>query len=400
MIKLRLGLAVALGSLALLAAMPAASYLAGRAADQGSTTIAPTVHVTPGLGSRAWFVSRDVGWVLVKVPTTALPRMELYRTPDAGDTWQRQLTWAGGAAPEAARFFGPTQAFFTARVDAATLSIFTTLDGSRWRSGASPSPAAAVSFVDANLGWAAYRQGAGVAVDRSGDGGRTWRRLITFTAPPEVDPRRWFEFTDTQNGLMGGLAEGKLAPLYATHDGGTTWRAAALPAPPEHVGAAASSVVAGARSLAGGTVVVSLSIYPREGQGYARSYLYASADGGRTWSNPRALPGAEWQALDQRHVVAISGRDLFTSGDGGQTWRRTQASLPAARSTDRAAFDAFRFAGPAFLAGPAGWATLVTRQRCQGASRPQTCAEHPEVAWAIARTADGGSTWSLVDAHA
>lgn len=400
MTKPWLGLAVALVLLAM--ALVAVRLVSGATPRPGpqAPPVAPTVRVTAGLGSRAWFVTPQVGWVLVQVPTAGLPRMELYRTADGGSSWQRQLAWTGGAAPEVARFFGPSQAFLVARVDGGPRRIFTTVDGSQWRAGEAPPSVAAVSFVDADLGWAVHREGTTVVVDRTVDGGRSWRPLAAFAAPREPDTPRWVEFVDERNGLMGGLAEGRLTTLYATHDGGATWAATALPAAPERVGAGASTVLSGARALAGGVLGVSLSLFPREGQSYARSYLYVSVDGGRTWSPPRALPGAQWQALDARRVVATSGRDLFSSHDGGRTWRRTEASLPAFPAAAGAAYAAPQFAAPAFVDERAGWATLVTTQVCQTAARPQNCAEHPQIGWAVARTSDGGSSWSLVNAHA
>src|SRR5712691_7085025 len=163
--RLRLGLAVALGGLVLLAALVVVPALDRATAGQhpaAGPTPAPGIYATAGLSGRVWFVSRQVGWVLAEVPTAELPRMELSRTGDGGTTFQRQLSWDGGAAPEAVRFFDASHAFVMARVRPETLRIFTTVDGVRWRTGESPSPAAGVSFVDASTGWAAYRQGASV----------------------------------------------------------------------------------------------------------------------------------------------------------------------------------------------------------------------------------------------
>jgi len=396
----RLGLSVALGATILLAATLAMEHLdRPRAADPGAAA-APTVSVVAGMGSRAWFVSPDVGWALVQVPTAGLPRMELHRTIDAGATWQRQLTWDGGGVPRVARFFDARHAFVVVRASGSVLRIFTTVDGIRWRGGASPSPAASISFAGADLGWAAYRQGTSITVDQTADGGRSWRHLTSFSAPAQLELPQWVEFVDADDGLMGGLAEGRLASLYATHDGGATWAPTRLPDPPERIGAGASSVLSGAQALPGGAVMVDLSIYPREGYRYARSYLYLSTDGGRSWSQPRALPGPQWDAVDRRSVIATSGQALFTSSDGGGTWRRRQATLPASRPRDGDVFNAFQFAAPAFLDGHVGWATLVTTQRCVGAPHPQSCAEHPQIGWAVVRSSDGGATWSEVSTDA
>jgi photosystem II stability/assembly factor-like uncharacterized protein len=400
---LRLGLAGALGGVAVVVAVtvvPALDRATASRVTQATATPAPTVLSTAGLSGRAWFVSREVGWVLAEVPTAELLRMELYRTLDSGVTFRRTLEWDGGAAPEAVRFFDARQAFVAARVTPTALRVFTTTDGTHWRGGDSPSPAAGLSFVAAKVGWAAHRQGGSVVVDRTADGGTTWSHVATFAAPSEVDPHSWLEFVDSRTGFMGGLAQGRLAPLYATHDGGVTWAPAAVPAPPEHVGAGASSVLSGATAHAGAGVAIELSVYPHQGYRYAHSYLYESPDGGRSWSQPRALPGDQWQAVDQRHVVAAAGHTLFTSRDGGRTWRQTHASLPLPAPADGAAFEPFQLVAPAFLDDRIGWATLVATQRCEGALHPLTCAEHPVVRWAIARTSDGGSTWRLVDAHA
>jgi len=402
--RLRLGIAAALAGLAAVAVLVAVPALERAAAGQrprAAATPAPNVLSTAGLSGRAWFVSAAAGWVLVEVPTAGLPRMELLSTADAGVTFQRTLAWDGGAAPETLRLFDANRAFVAVRVRPEALHVFTTLDGVHWRGGDSPSPAAGVSFVDPSTGWAAYRRGASVVVDRTADGGQTWSHLATFAAPPEVDPHAWLDFVDARDGLMGSLAPGRLASLYATHDGGATWAPVALPPPAERVGAAGSSVLSGIAALsADGPVPIQLTIFPRQGDRHAHSYLYVSSRGLGGWSQPRALPAAEWQAAGQERLVATSGRVLFTSRDGARTWRSVRASLPLAAPANGAAFQPFQFVAPAFLDDRVGWATLVATQRCEGGAHPQTCAEHPEVRWAIARTTDGGSTWSLVDAHA
>jgi len=400
----RVGIAVALAGVAAVAALVAVLSLEREAAGQhprAAATPAPTVLSIAGLSGRAWFVSAAAGWVLVEVPTAGLPHMELLRTQDAGVTFQQTLAWDGGAAPEALRLFGANQAFVAVRVRPEALRVFTTIDGVHWRGGNSPSPAAGLSFVDPSSGWAAYRRGASVLVDRTADGGQTWGHLATFAAPPEVDPHAWLDFVDSRDGLMGGLAQGRLARLFATRDGGATWAPVALPPPGEPVGTAGSSVLSGIAALsADGPVPIQLTIYPRQGDRHAHTYLYVSSQGVGGWSQPRALPAAEWQALGQQRLVATAGRVLFRSQDGARTWRSVQASLPLPPPVNGAAFQPFQFVAPAFLDDRVGWATLVATQRCEGAAHPQTCAEHPEVRWAIARTTDGGSTWNLVDAHA
>jgi photosystem II stability/assembly factor-like uncharacterized protein len=65
------------------------------------------------------------------------------------------------------------------------------------------------------------------------DGGRTWRRLLHFSSQPVIGPTAlptvWMHVFDTQHGLVIAPAAQPRAELYRTTDGGATWTALPLP---------------------------------------------------------------------------------------------------------------------------------------------------------------------------
>ncbi|HEV7650679.1 MAG TPA: hypothetical protein VGP26_21245 [Actinophytocola sp.] len=178
--------------------------------------------------------------------------------------------------------------------------------------------ARAAYFTDATHGWVAALGGTGIAVARTADGGRSWTASTIPTKARIADLS--VAFGDAKRGALvareqtGGAFS--VADLYATTDGGASWRAGTAPA----AGRVAVDT-AGRIWLAGG-------VFGNE--------LYSSANSGGSWAKARLSlsDGGAPQAvsLPANGVVSVSVSEgdrsrvgLLTSTDNGVSWRETGA---------------------------------------------------------------------------
>ena len=313
-----------------------------------------------------------------------LTRRALSWTDDAGASW-RQIT-PPGIAPGDIRgvHFTGADGWLVASTGnaAAPLALRHTGDqGRTWSEGRlrAPRDLAAAAPVDidvvdaANVFVAVRLQPSRFSFTRglllrSRNGGETWTQF-RLPAAGEI------EFVDGETGwLAGGAARER---LYATRDGGRTWRVAA---PPRAVRGAASAVYGLPAFTAPeeGVLAVSLAAGGRR----SALALYATADGGRSWQpatvvrlvKPLRFAAAVPTAFVEGHWLAAvdGGTRLVALTDGGAV-RTTVGPLPGAVSR-------LEFASPA-----AGWAEIG---RPCGRGRPDTCDVR------VFATADGGLTWS------
>jgi photosystem II stability/assembly factor-like uncharacterized protein len=181
---------------------------------------------------RVAFSDAEHGWAFGEEGT-------LYATSDGGATWQRQQ------APTRRLLLGAH--FIDARtgwvVGAGSTFLYTADGGASWRAGSVVSGAAAVvpaaavvarptsaeragdgiayataprvnavSFIDGRRGWAV---GSGGAVFATINGGRSWRALASGTDVDLFDVK----FFDART----GWAVGSGGTVIRTHDGGETW---------------------------------------------------------------------------------------------------------------------------------------------------------------------------------
>ncbi len=394
-----IGLGAALVAAPVFAAV-AAHGIAGRPAPAVPARSAPPGALgTWGSGGRVYFVSPKVGWSMTQTARDSHPLASLYHTVDGGATWTKQLEWQG-VDPMSVTFTSPTQAVVVARVQNEVRRVFSTADGLKWRAFDAPSQSGSVAFLSPSEGWAAYRNEGRLVIEHTVDGGRSWRALPSAAAPSAVDPYLWTRFLDGRDGMVAVAGVGAGAAVYVTHDGGTTWSLARLPAPP---GATPQFrvVASGAQSAGGPRVFVSVDVYAHESDSVARHYLYYSADAGRTWSGPRPLPGTRWQALDDARMFTASSTVLYRSGSGGRSWSVQGASMPPAPpASEGVSFGPYTFAGVEFLDDRHGWATAESVQECAGPSARPACREHPLRSSTAVTTADGGVTWRAVQPDA
>ena len=179
--------------------------------------------------------------------------------------------------------------------------------------------------------------GAGNGIYRSLDGGKTWSHVWTQEGQigkMAVDPRD----ADVAFAAVLGHAFGPNPErgVYRTRDGGRTWRQVLQ----KDADTGASDVALDASNpnlvFAG---LWQVRRYPWDlASGGPGSGLYASRDGGDTWKQAtgKGLPGGVWGKVgvavapsDGRRVYALieaAEGGLFRSDDGGETWTRASGS--------------------------------------------------------------------------
>lgn len=166
----------------------------------------------------------------------------------------------------------------------------------------------AVSFVDAQHGWAAGHWGAIIATD---DGGETWKlqRVDTSTDQPLFS----IKFLDAREGFAVGL----WSLLLATHDGGATWTRTLLP---KQAGDGHAD-----RNLYHLFTDRANTVYVAGEQGA----VLRSTDRGASWQwTETGGKGSLWAgtvAPDGRVIVGGLLGNVFESADGGRTWAQVDS---------------------------------------------------------------------------
>lgn len=218
------------------------------------------------------FVTPTIGWVLVDLDTS---EFTVLGTANAGRTWKEELTSASARPSEYMRFFNRTSGVIVALGAYAT--VFGTSDGgATWtvRPLGTPDYVTSASFVDATHGWVlAYAPGDGglgpTNLFATTDGGVTWRKLGRPAGG--IAQAYAVTFADQTHGWLDAVASGPYA--YSTSDAGATWRPDALPAPASGWPVPRGAYFVAARPTLGGgvivTVVNSAPIHGRNGAGTA-----------------------------------------------------------------------------------------------------------------------------------
>jgi photosystem II stability/assembly factor-like uncharacterized protein len=244
-----------------------------------------------------------------------------------------------------------------------------------------------VSFVDTQNGFAL----AAASQNRqflfaTHDGGATWRRVggnVPWSGPIRFvnaragwavsDPRRMVG--PSQSVPLGG------GVVYGTRDGGRHWRPVALAVPPRYGGEPAT---AGMPHFFGSRVGVAPVRFV--GRKHAQHLVvYVTHDGGNSWS-PRPAPldadlrAQSWgfpEALPFSAATADSwflfvGRRLYWTRDAGRTWSVTRTVAPKAP----------RVWDVSFTSPLDGWAIFAPVET------------GPHAGSALVKTTDGGRHWT------
>ena len=353
-----------------------------------------------------WVVRRSLH--LGRTSGSVPPDNVLYQTSDGGRTWAERLRFGGGydgLSWDASGRNGTLWTIDWASTDA--LTVYATSDGGlHWvRRTPTAFPAAFVYFRGVE-GWV-LSQSRTQHVDpapiyHTTDAGATW---TSVGALPHANSwssisgvgEAQFEFA---NGKVGWFHTGSMAVpgdsgLYVTTDAGHSWTSVTMPPP---AGLQSADMILGYPVLIPkGQAVLPVAFghttnpaFGRDPNHFATSarYVYSSADGGLTWTDPQRLSaggrqpqGSQYMQfyLDTRHWWFTSVNDhpadnpvpqgqqfVARTVDGGQTWQV--------------------FASPAIIqmmfSDPQhGWAEAVTG---------------PNNTNILLRTTDGGAHWREV----
>lgn len=188
-----------------------------------STDAPPPGHLPfGGQKSGIHFLNASTGWVTGTVIVDGLSW--LYRTHDAGATWQQQLLPLPAGEPSAQLVLS-YPLFFTARDGLLPvtflghgLCIYVTHDaGTTWQPTrlASFTPTT-VTFADMHYGW--MTDGSTLLVTT--DGGQQWRKQSTNSSFQHITI---LAFTSSTSGWAVSTQAGNASAILKTNDGGHTW---------------------------------------------------------------------------------------------------------------------------------------------------------------------------------
>ncbi|MCY2961013.1 MAG: hypothetical protein NTY35_12690 [Planctomycetota bacterium] len=192
-----------------------------------------------------------------------------------------------------------------------------------------------VAFVDARTGW--YANGAG-RIFRTTDGGTTWTQQVHM----EGTYFRCLAFVDAQRGFAGNIGLDYFpnvtdaTPLYATTDGGATWKPVAIEGAPI-VGLCALEIVR-TPFVNAGNLDEKVRLVGGGRVGGPAVFVH-SEDLGATWKQA-PLPETCAMVLDVHFLdqkvgflaaatdpnVAKSHAAIFRTEDGGATWKKVYES--------------------------------------------------------------------------
>jgi photosystem II stability/assembly factor-like uncharacterized protein len=301
-------------------------------------------------------------------------RGRVARTTDGGQTW-RIDTVPGADTLDlrsiAARSARHAVAASAGDADKGQAKIFRTTDGSRWTQQFDTHEKGA--FLDAIAFWDDQHGIAlGDPIDQrlfllaTDDGGATWKRVSTESAPPMLPGEAAFAASGSCLTVFGasnawiGTGGGARARVFRSSDRGRTWSVADTPV---HAGNAASGIFSVAFSDAKHGVVVG-GEYTKPKTPFDNNVALTS-DGGATWVKARGpLPVGYMSAV--AYIPETNGRSLVAVGLGGTA--RSNDAGESWTMVDTVAYNSVVFASPraGWAAGPRGriakWFPDTTRK--------------------------------------
>jgi photosystem II stability/assembly factor-like uncharacterized protein len=230
-----------------------------------------------------------------------------------------------------------------------------------------------IAFVSDSDGWLAVAgspatqcQVQSVDIYRTRDGAATWQKLVP-TGIADAQCKGWIGFSDQQHGYLTAWDQNAPPRVYATADGGITWRSSQpIPDPPGFTTIGAG-VTLRASVVADFVAVMFLDAFGFSG-GRQVDYVFRSTDRGANWSYVTTAP----QSVSVVFVTTTRWLQIGTPGqssettDAGATWHAFTTDYQQAAPIN-----------PVIVFGDAnvGYAT---------------------VRGAIQRTVDGGAHWTAI----
>lgn len=339
----------------LMVALTAATTVAacGRVSSPAAVPVAGT-WVAQQSGTNAEF--RGLAVVDARTVWASGTRGRVARTIDGGATWRvdsipgtasldfrdihalgANLAWAMSAGP----------------AEQNQAQIFRTDDGAHWTRQIAMTDSGV--FLDALAFWD-ERHGIAMSDPLHGrlfilttdDGGRTWSRVPTESAPPVLPGEAAFAASGTCLAIEGtsnvwiGTGGGARARVFRSTDRGRTWRVSDTPV---HAGGQAAGIFSVAFTDATHGVVVGGDYTKPRG---AFDNVALSDDGGQTWRLARGpLPQGYMSGVS--YVPGTSGRSLVAVGLGG-------TAVSNDRGESWLMVDTVGYNSVAFASVDAGWA--------------------------------------------
>jgi len=282
------------------------------------------------------FVTPTLGWALVTQNATDAPQFWVFRTGDGARHWAQQFAGrCAGTGASNVTMFDRSHG----EIDLCEpLLLYRTADGgASWKPGGLPPYSyAMVTFGDFAHGWyLALPVGPAAPVQRANslvflgtsDGGLTWVRLPALPRPSTPVAKGGsfnLQFRGAATGWMG--SEDFPATVYATADGGLSWRPMGLPVPavPIDQGGFFDTQV----KLLPGTGVLA---WATDASGSSQGFT--SYDAGLTWHELGLPPGntdfGSYAFVDATHWWAMKNSTLYKSSDGGRSWQFATLLLDA-----------------------------------------------------------------------
>jgi photosystem II stability/assembly factor-like uncharacterized protein len=274
----------------------------------------------------------------------------VYRTTDGGKTWKPLLS--GAAANINFIYFvdwnhgwmlGETSGKApTDENEGETVLLSTTNGGRTWDRKPLPN-VLSLYFTDAKNGWAVGRN---ATLLRTSDGGAEWTKVETIEKliglPVESSNYNFgfrdIYFTDAQHGwLIGnfyGRARSHLGGIFATTDGGATWKRVPVTFQTQYTsGRFTPGLLHSVRFTDTNTGSVTGEMYDGEGRFF---FALHTRDGGRSWDQfrtpSRATHSTQFLDLANGWTAAFAPREgaaeavvydttLMRTDNGGMSWR-------------------------------------------------------------------------------
>jgi photosystem II stability/assembly factor-like uncharacterized protein len=197
-------------------------------------------------------------------------------------------------------------------------ALLRTQDGETWDSVAQLGNPKTFTFSTSDVGF--YLDGE--RIYRSRDGGHTWKQVFTCRTKVEVDGLardveckfRSISFPSANVGYATTSdLPNKASAIAKTEDGGMTWRIS--------------------RFLPDASAMDRGLWFTDENSGYIRTYqgkLFATADGGQTWRGvPQPAPAGQIRFADQQVGWVVRGNNVIYTSDGGKRWGAAEVHFPA-----------------------------------------------------------------------
>ena len=277
-----------------------------RTVDGGATWSAQ--KVTPDDSTRLSalvFGDAQTAWVLGGVysfsPNEASCNF-IRQSTDGGETWAPPASYVIEDLRDVS-FVSATQGWAVG----ADGTVMVTTDGEHWATQAVPVTTGlrGVDFVDALTGWAVGDDGTILATV---DGGTTWHQQPSGNLPDLTT----VGFLDAEHGWAAGSNS-----VFRTTDGGLAWTEAAVGSGEWTLDAASVDFVDATHGWVAG------STPGHTEYGRASGVVYATQDGGATWTRQDVALGAVHAVEfvdDQYGWAAYEGGGFMRTTDGGSTW--------------------------------------------------------------------------------